>query len=604
MTSRTKKTKEAEYQSAVFPQKVYERLTERKTDAYYALNPERGADTFYFRNHDGKLFFARKARVDCFETQHLREMILLPPHISNQLWPYDMITLSGQEPFLSELSADLTQEYTSISDTEKEGEWVLLLFPVSEVHGYRNLASEIQRHKEQDPTQLSYKSSYAGNLAAALLRLLHKLRMSGWLTWDFELSRFLINGAGEILADFSLQTRPYHCFLDENCSAERLFDGNRTAVAFSEPSSEQAFIRGTQAVVTETYINFSTAAMLFLLFVGRLPYDGAFLDGTREDSPLLRSQKFQRYYLNPIFIFDEKDTSNGLSRDFSEELLSMKNWQRLPLNLKKYFYAVFTERDVTVLQRICALNPSGWLYVLEHAAETMTEELISTVQKANAPSGYPKTYFYPLLRKMLKEYGKENLTDPHFMETEMEQYELYSQDGRDLLLLLGLDSTKKMILADAFSEELFRDAVSEMYAKTLLYLTCQARPLAFLMEIAEAVFGVGCTEKISLTKPEIFSEVQEMQQTKLAFAFGHGHGVLASMGEKLAEKDIALGKKVLLFCHDRGAVGGDVLWKYVPEEKKQETGFFRRTIGKSKSGITLLTEALEEVGNIENDSML
>lgn len=83
----------------------------------------------------------------------------MPPHIQNLLWPTDMIFLEGNEVFFEEMTADLTHVYTSISDTRKEGTYVLLLFAPQRFSGLKNLSSLLTQKKKENPAALSFESA-------------------------------------------------------------------------------------------------------------------------------------------------------------------------------------------------------------------------------------------------------------------------------------------------------------------------------------------------------------------------------------------------------------------------------------------------------------
>lgn len=95
---------------------------------------------------------------------------------------------------------------------------------------------------------------------------------------------------------------------------------------------------------------YSIAAVLFRMFIGRMPYQGAIMirnemadimNGDRDQDEGEHQRMFEYYHKNPVFIFDPEDTRNRIGV-FSHEQKFAKRWEALPIAVRKLFSDALT----------------------------------------------------------------------------------------------------------------------------------------------------------------------------------------------------------------------------------------------------------------------
>lgn len=92
---------------------------------------------------------------------------------------------------------------------------------------------------------------------------------------------------------------------------------------------------------------YSITAMLFRLFIGRMPYQGSIMirnemadimNGDRDQDEKEHQRMFEYYHEHPVFIFDPEDTSNEVGT-FTHYQKFTKRWEALPEAVQKMFSA-------------------------------------------------------------------------------------------------------------------------------------------------------------------------------------------------------------------------------------------------------------------------
>jgi hypothetical protein len=96
---------------------------------------------------------------------------------------------------------------------------------------------------------------------------------------------------------------------------------------------------------------YSTAAILFRLMIGRLPYEGSGLmafgtvfDPDWDTDPGTHNDYFRHYVQFPHFIFDEKDQSNQLGVRTSDDG-PRERWSALPQGVRDMFYRTLEQKN-------------------------------------------------------------------------------------------------------------------------------------------------------------------------------------------------------------------------------------------------------------------
>lgn len=132
---------------------------------------------------------------------------------------------------------------------------------------------------------------------------------------------------------------------------------------YSEYSDPYSIINDTDYdFYSEMY---ALSTVLFKLLIGRLPYEGAKMDGIPRDNDGELLHWLDVYIKTPIFIFDNDDSRNTIG-DFEHEKIFMKRWNSLPKKVKEMFQNVFSESNVMRKnEQIFYYKPSEWIDALK-----------------------------------------------------------------------------------------------------------------------------------------------------------------------------------------------------------------------------------------------
>ena len=330
---------------------VYESLKERIPDPIYDCDFEPDSETETPKTsvlrdvYTGERYFARLITLSSFSFARLRELTELSVDSKYVVWPKDLVPVSVGDELLSLVESKQDRVYLNMRDDVRKGESYALLFPLREYAEFMTLRRKMQALAGDFSEDLNYENRDAVRTAGALLKCVYLLNKAGIAVTDLEPSRILLRETdGMPLFDFSelFLTEPY---LSRENPEARMVYANTYGVQFADPFVMRKALLGEPAYTDERSRDFSVAALLFKLFFGRLPYEGAFLDGTREDFEMARVDKFQKYYATSVFIFDPEDRSNTLSAQFAEESRVTDLWNRCPREIRDAFLRVFTTKN-------------------------------------------------------------------------------------------------------------------------------------------------------------------------------------------------------------------------------------------------------------------
>lgn len=195
------------------------------------------------------------------------------------------------------------------------------------------------------PSLLSWKRNEIKVLVKNLLSAFKNIHDGGYSFHAFDMNTmYFVRSTNEILFDFSLALARHF----DNISAVMKVDEDAVATEFLPPWIDIEK-REKLALADDFY---SIAALIFRLFIGRMPYQGRYMDGhgdlmdaMRDTDPVDHIRMVSRYRENPIFIFDPNDKSNRLGTMTHEERIS-DLWDELPEKIKDMFIKTFAYSNI------------------------------------------------------------------------------------------------------------------------------------------------------------------------------------------------------------------------------------------------------------------
>lgn len=216
------------------------------------------------------------------------------------------------------------------------------------------------------PMLLSWKRPEIKTIAKNLLRAFDDIHSGGYAFHSFDLERmFFVRETNEILFDFTLALARHN----DKLGFVSTVDAESVAIEFLPPWLD-IDSREKLALADDYY---SIAAMLFRLFIGRMPYQGRLMDGhgdlmdaLRDKDPADHLRMVLRHRENPIFIFDPDNSLNHLSEYTNEERL-VALWEELPERIRNMFIDVFSEKNLSAhYDRKKLYSASEWLDALKN----------------------------------------------------------------------------------------------------------------------------------------------------------------------------------------------------------------------------------------------
>ncbi len=237
------------------------------------------------------------------------------------------------------------------------------VFPRRGFPGYAPIRQILYQRK--DSPALDWRNPETTRLCRSLLTELAALDRAGYIYRDFNIDRILCEKqTGRVIFRYTPQIRQ-----KGNLGGERDVDPRQIAVEFAPP---YLFGREFQGSLPPQGDYYSTAAILFRLMIGRLPYEGRGLSSfgdvfepTRDVDALQHQNYFQHYHQYPVFIFDETDDSNRLG-PMEENDLPRERWEKLPQRLKAMFRQSLCRESAERLSTKRLYSPSQWLEACEN----------------------------------------------------------------------------------------------------------------------------------------------------------------------------------------------------------------------------------------------
>ncbi len=298
----------------------------------------------------GEGYYTRRVDADGETRRYYQKLILTPPRCLDILWPSDMFRIpdTGAERF----GPPLAQNGFGQALAKRVGETAVLLFPCAGAAGASG--------RQYPAGPYSWKDPVLRRIAGRTIEIFDRLNTAGYVYQDFRLSRFFFGADGRVLLDFSNLIFPL-----EREGGGYASKGTRAPSAKEIPLefADPAFVQGRKKRLDIRSQNYSLCALLFFLFLGRLPYEGRLLTGSSDKTAQEYLIKFREYHKMSIFIFDPDDSSNHIGV-FQEEKLIVELWEQLPQPLKEAFLMALGQERIKNPHGICCPTPRTWLRTL------------------------------------------------------------------------------------------------------------------------------------------------------------------------------------------------------------------------------------------------
>lgn len=300
----------------------------------------------------GEQYFAKKIGADKDECRRYEQMILNPISPSLGLWPVDMVALNLTQQEGMDLF--VRQEYRDIPSNR--GAWQgdgALLFPYGGhpqvTVGERLVPPRIER---------GWKEERVRRMAVGVTTAIDLMNRSGYAYFDMHLSRLFFRDDDSVYLDFSNLIYPTALLgrsgLCGVCSPQR----DEYPLEFAEPAYAQ---RKTLSFDMRTQ-NYSLAAMLFYLLMGRYAYDGSLYEHLPDDTVMNHYTKMERYLEGPVFVFDENDRDNALDLNERRSRGTIELWESLPAVLKEMLSGALSQPSAERTGGEGSPAPDEWLH--------------------------------------------------------------------------------------------------------------------------------------------------------------------------------------------------------------------------------------------------
>ncbi len=296
-----------------------------------------------------EIFYMKQAGLSDEQYERQKRNISGPPSMGNILWPIDMIDLDNKA---IDCSLKLANRYTDSDKEEKTySHSVGILFKYEDRSELINAKARLKQIRE-----LSWKNPVVLKIVKNIVQNIESLNRCGYVYEDIHFSRMYFNKEDELFLDYSGIVLYMADIFSKNAKKMCEYQENEYPIEFADPS----IYRGLKGNLDFQAQNFSLAALLFYLMLGRYPYDGALLDGHNDNSIMNHYVKFRDYIKAPVFIFDPNDKQNALG-SFAEEIDIIKLWEDLPSDLQNMFSIIFVQSNAERKNIIDNPTPSMWL---------------------------------------------------------------------------------------------------------------------------------------------------------------------------------------------------------------------------------------------------
>ena len=263
--------------------------------------------------------------LNSFSEYLWRYFLSNPPTSKHFLWPEDIV-------WLNETSLDDFGNYGIIFDAASLGE----LEPLSKIVF------------EDNSHVLDYRDKNIQKLIISLLESLSMLEESGYVYNSYDINRIHYNPKTmDVYFSFSTST-----VLKKDTKDFFKFFNNDVSIDFLPPWVN---IEKMDNLNIDS-ANYSFAALLFRLMVGRLPYQGSAQHGDvtgylmkaiaeEQDQGARHFQTIMQYRNVPIFVFDPSDNSNDPGARNIDRAIA-ERWESLPVEIRSSFQKTFSKGNI------------------------------------------------------------------------------------------------------------------------------------------------------------------------------------------------------------------------------------------------------------------
>lgn len=267
----------------------------------------------------------KSLKLNTFREPMWRYFLSNPPISEQFLWPEDIVSLK-------ETSLEKYGNYGLIFDTASLGE----------IEPLKSIVYEDNRHT------LDYRDTNIKKILLSLLNALVTLYDSGYVYNAYDINRIHFNPKTmEVYFPFSTST----ALLKVGKETFNFFY-NDVSIDFLPPWVNVEKIDNLNIDSAD----YSLAALLFRLMIGRLPYQGSAQHGDvtgylmktvaeEQDHGARHVQTIMQYRNVPVFIFDPNDSSNDPGVR-SVDRAVIEKWESLPLDIKGAFQKTFSKENL------------------------------------------------------------------------------------------------------------------------------------------------------------------------------------------------------------------------------------------------------------------
>jgi len=250
-----------------------------------------------------------------------------PVDLKHFIWPVDVITLDGA----SNVAA--------------------LVFPLRAVPAVNDL-----REALSDDMKTGVDKPWVRKLAADFIDAWCNFARAGYAYHEFSYGNmFYRRDNHEVMFDFSFSTQKCKGMFDAvNVKSGRITPDYADPYYYSENRND---------LMDQASDFYSIAVILFKLFVGRLPYQGAVMEAEPNTTPQEHVNWLKIYHRNTYFIFDKEDTTNHIGGEtgFARDEIFVERWEMLPERVRSMFCDVFGYSNVLRKNRdLLFYPPQQW----------------------------------------------------------------------------------------------------------------------------------------------------------------------------------------------------------------------------------------------------
>ena len=299
-------------------------------------------------------FLLKKVLLPQYMGQY-KEAILNPPKTDCVIWPVDLISLHGHN-----VSGNYCEHLFGMAAENQMDDQVCdyaLLFPYKNYGVAKTVKDELAEVKE-----ICWKDPRVYKVMIHITEAFQKLNAANYWCYDFDFSHMYIRNDQSIIFEFSnlLVEQTDETVKKRFRKRVEMIDGTYP-YEFAEP----ALVSGKVKLADANMQNYSLAAMLFYLMIGRYPYDGALLAGLTDNNIVEHEHRFEVYHKNPIFIFDEKENNENRLGFFAADQKSIDLWDGLLEKIQFYFRKILNKKNAQRNASFTNPTPEWWLKHLE-----------------------------------------------------------------------------------------------------------------------------------------------------------------------------------------------------------------------------------------------